>query len=125
MSITANHLAKVGPKRNVLNSIIQEQLIIIDDILLRSNRDWGKNRIVHDLPINLIIPGIEKRDAQRVVYASIIKSLQSRGFAVRIALHTDKTTLYVEWETNISSEAMQATTDLISSVLVPKSPPSS
>jgi hypothetical protein len=113
MSITARQLSKTGARGKDIDTIIRDQLQIIDEKLLHAERTWGRNVVSYDLPTNLALPGLEKRDAQRVVYSSIIRSLQRREFEVRLLLNTTQTVLYVAWVTELNVEEIEAMNRLI------------
>lgn len=110
MSVTANQLSKSGAKGKVFERIIREQLQVIDDRMQRADRVWGRNIVAHDLPTTFSIPGLQKSDAQRIVYGSILRNLKDpkRGFKVRILLEPDRTVLYTEWETDIDEKDIRA-----------------
>lgn len=113
MSITAQHLSKSGAKGKVLDSIIREQLAIIDEKLIRADRTWGRNVVAHDLPTCISLPGLEKKDAQRILYSSIIRSLDKRGFETRINLTEEVSTLYIVWMTDLAGEEIEAMNTII------------
>lgn len=97
MAVTTKSLSKLSSKTKELESIIREHLQIIDDKLLHSDKSWGRNLITHDLPTSFVFPGLEKKDAQRMIYSNIIKSLEHRGFEVKILLEAERTILYIRW----------------------------
>ena len=97
MSITLKHLSKLSARTKELEGVIREHLQIIDDKLLHSDKTWGRNIVTHDLPTSFIYPGLDKKDAQRMIYSSIIKNLQKRGFEVKILLETERTIIYISW----------------------------
>ena len=118
MSVTAKQLSKSGAKGKDLDGIVREQLLIIDDHLQRADRTWGRNVIAHDLPTSFSFPGLEKRDAQRIIYATIIRSLRERGFSVRLLLEVEHTVLYIEWVTDLNAEEVDAMNCLIRQVRI-------
>lgn len=111
MSITVSQLNKNAMKFKDLDSIIKEQLLLIDNKLLKKDKSWGTNVITHELPI--LFPGLDKKNAQRVVYSNIIMSLDRRGFTVKILLEDTRTVLYIEWETNFSDSDINKMNSLI------------
>lgn len=113
MAVTAKRLSKSGARGRELDSIVREHLQIIDDKLLHSERSWGRNTVTHDLPINFALPGLDKRDAQRIVYSAILRSLDKRGFETRIVLEDDRTTVCVSWMTDLDVEEVEAMSALI------------
>lgn len=118
MSVTAKQLSKSGAKGKDLDAIVREQLLIIDDRLQRADRTWGRNVIAHDLPTSFTFPGLEKKDAQRIIYAAIARSLLDRGFGVRMLLEADRTVLFLEWVTDLNSEEVEAMNRLIRQVRI-------
>jgi len=112
MSVTAKQLSKTGARGKDLDSVVRENLQIIDDKLLRADRTWGRNVVMHDLPITLTLPGLGKKDAQRIIYTAILRSLDKRGFDVKILL-TKRTTLYIAWMTDLDVEEVEAMNALI------------
>lgn len=103
MSITVKQLNKNIASVRDVESIINEQLRIIDDKILRSDRAWGYNEIFHELPHNFNLLGLEKKDAQLIIYSSIIENLKQRGFNVKIELENNKSTLFISWIANINN----------------------
>jgi hypothetical protein len=117
MSVTAQQLSKSGARGKELDNIVRDHLQIIDDKLLKAGRSWGRNVVSHDLPTMLNLPGLEKKDGQRIVYSSILRSLDDRGFETRILLEQkpERTTIYIAWMTDLDSEEVEAMSALIRS----------
>ena len=118
MSVTVKQLARSGAKSRDLDAVVREQLFIIDDRLQRTERGWGRNVLAHSLPTNLALPGLEKKDAQRIVYVAIVKSLENRGFGVRLLLEPNRTTLYLEWVADLTPGEIGAMNRLIRRVRI-------
>ena len=118
MSVTAKQLSKSGAKGKDLDAVVREQLLIIDDRLQRADRTWGRNIVALDLPTNFTFPGLEKKDAQRIIYTAIVRSLQDRGFGVRLLLDPDRTKIFLEWVTDLNSEEVEAMNRLIRTVRI-------
>ncbi len=118
MSVTVRQLSKSGAKGKELDALVREQLLMIDDKLLRADRTWGRNVVMHELPVGYALPGLEKKDGQRIVYSSILRSLMERGFGVRILLESERTLLYLEWVTDINREEIDAMNRLIRSASI-------
>ena len=95
--LTASKLSRLSVKIKELDTLIKEHLFIIDDKMLKSDKTWGRNVIAHELPTVFIMPGVDRKDAQRLVYSSILKNLEKRGFDARILLENNKTILYIAW----------------------------
>lgn len=113
MAVDAARLSKSGARGKDLDVLIREQIQIIDDRLLRADRTWGRNVVAYDLPVTLALPGLDKKDAQRIVYSSVLRSLDGRGFETCIDLGDDRTTVYIAWTTELGKEEVDAMNDLI------------
>jgi hypothetical protein len=113
MSVTAKQLSKSGARGKDLDAVVREHLQIIDDKLLRADRTWGRNVVTHDLPTVLTLPGLDKKDAQRIVYSTILRSLDRRGFETRILLEANATTVYIAWMTDLDIEEVEAMNALV------------
>lgn len=113
MSVTAKQLSKSGARGKDLDAVVREHLQIIDDKLLKADRTWGRNVITHDLPTMLALPGLDKKDAQRIVYSTILRSLENRGFETRIVLEPDFTKIFIVWMTDLNSQEIEAMNTLI------------
>ena len=118
MSVTAAQLRKTGTKSKVLNTFVQEQLLVIDERLNRADRTWGRNVMAHELAINFPIPGLARKDAQRLIYSAIVRSLTERGFTVRLLLEKARTVLYTEWVADINAADLNAMNRLIRQVRI-------
>lgn len=118
MSITAKYLSKSGVKGKDLDGIVREQLLIIDDKLQKADRTWGRNIVSQDLPTTFTLSGLEKKSAQLIIYTAIVRSLKERGFYVRLLLEEHRTTIFIEWVTDLNGEEIKAMNNLISSVRI-------
>jgi hypothetical protein len=106
--ITANKLSKLSVKVRELENVIKEHLYIIDEKMLKADKNWGRNVIAHELPTIFVIPGIDRKDSQRMVYSSILKNLQKRGFTVRILIEAKKTIIYISWICEYSYDELES-----------------
>jgi hypothetical protein len=106
--ITANKLSKLSVKVRELENVIKEHLYIIDEKMLKADKNWGRNVIAHELPTIFVIPGIDRKDSQRMVYSSILKNLQKRGFNVRILIEAKKTIIYISWVCEYSYDELES-----------------
>jgi hypothetical protein len=114
MSVTVKQLNELTLKNKDIETTIKEQLNIIDDKLLRSDRAIGSNCITHTLPTFIVgISGIDRRDIQRIIYSSIMCSLEKRGFIVKICLSENSTTLYISWKSELDIESVETMNSII------------
>jgi hypothetical protein len=113
MAVTAKRLSQSGARGRELEAIVREHLQIIDDKLLHAERTWGRNTLVYDIPVTFALPGLDKRDAQRIIYSAILRSLDRRGFETRILLEDDRTAVCIAWMTDLDSQEVEAMSALI------------
>jgi hypothetical protein len=114
MSVTVKQITDMCIKNKDLDTLIKEQLQIIDDKLIHSDRSWGNNCITHSLPTTIIgITGLDKTDAQRIIYSTIICSLKKRGFTVKIVLDDSSTILYVSWKSELNDSSLETMNTII------------
>jgi len=113
MSVTAEQLSKTSACGDDIKRIIEDLARAIDDTLMRAPKVWGRNCVSYQLPLNPNIPGLSIKDAQRVVYSTIIADLERRRFDVRILLELTKSTLYIAWETKLDIKEISAMSALI------------
>jgi hypothetical protein len=118
MALTAKELSKSGARSSEIDSIIREQLRIIDEKLQRADRAWGRNVVPVGLPLTFGLVGLGKKESQRIVYAEIIKSLKDRGFEVNILIEKMQTVLYVAWVTDLNQEEIDAMNKIIAGVRI-------
>ena len=104
--ITVSKLSKSLLKAKELDNVVKEQLFIIDDKLLKSLKKWGRNVITHELPTIFNLIGADRKDIQRLIYSSILKHLEKRGFQTRLLLQSDSAILYIAWDCEYTQEEL-------------------
>lgn len=119
MSVTVKQINDICMKNKDLETLVKEQLQIIDDKILHSDKSIGNNYITHYLPVTMPgLVGIERQDAQRIVYSSIICSLEKRGFNIKIVLNESSTILYIAWKAELNQGSLETMNKIIKSKLV-------
>ncbi len=118
MALTAKELSKSGARSSEIDTIIREQLRMIDEKLQRADRVWGRNVVPVNLSLTFGLLGLGKKESQRIVYAEIIKSLKDRGFEVNILIEKTHTILYVAWVTDLNQEEVDAMNKIITSARI-------
>jgi len=114
MSVTVKQINDLSIKNKDIETFVKEQLQIIDDKLLHSDRSWGSNYLIHTLPNTLVgISGLDRIDAQRIIYSSIICSLEKRGFNTKIVLDENSSILYINWNTNLDTDSIDTMNSII------------
>lgn len=121
MSVTVKQITEMCIKNKDIDTLIKEQLQIIDDKLLHSDRSWGNNCITHSLPITMVgVSGLDRKDAQRIIYSSILCSLEKRGFTTKIVLDDSATTLYISWKSELDEESLNTMNTIIKTKRISK-----
>jgi len=122
MSVTASSLSKSGARGKELSGVIRNQLDVIYGKCKRHERTWGKNIVSHELPCNFVMPGLSKKDAQRIVYSAIIRDLEQNEFEVGLVLgdKPEKSTIYVSWVTDLKTNEIDVMNRVIRSHLLSK-----
>lgn len=119
MSVTAKQLSQTAARGKDIQNIIRDQIQLIDKKLLETPKVWGRNVVPCDLPTTIAIPGLNKQDAQKIVYSSIVRSLESRGFEVRLLLTEAKerepaiSRIYIAWVTDLDVAEVEAMNALV------------
>ena len=118
MSLTADKLTRSTSSGRNLTAIVNEQIAIINEKIIKHDKSWGRNVIIHDLPTNISLPGITKQEAQLLLYSSIIRNLLNRKFDVKIRLEDQFTSIYVAWTIEFHQSELETMRDLIKSSMI-------
>lgn len=108
MSLTAARLSKAGTRSREIDTLIRERLQYIDVELGKHVPLWGVNTVRVELPTTFPLPGLERSDAQRLIYSQILTSIQERGFTTGIVIGSDTTFLHIGWLHEFSTEEVEA-----------------
>ncbi len=122
MSLTVKQLNKRAVNQSQIDSVIRDQLKIIDNKILSTQVNWGRNTASFVLPCNLQFQGLDKRDAQRIVYHGIIKSLRKRGFEIELLTGDSKSTIFISWVTGMDDEDLDEMDKYIKKHLIAEPP---
>lgn len=106
MSVTVEDLQKsLGGDAHCIKRYVREELQTIDHQLVEHNRcSSGDNIVTISLPTDFPFGGVNKKDAQRIVYFQIVRSLQQRGFVVQLLLEEQSTKISIEWSTGLTKK---------------------
>jgi hypothetical protein len=113
MSVSVKQLNRRAVNQRQIDSIVREQLTLVYAAIGKVPTRWGTNTVAFDLPQNLAFSGLEKKDAQCVVYYGIVKQLTKDGYEVKIRSSERKTTLVLEWTTGIPQERLDEMTQYL------------
>lgn len=117
--ITVSQLTKTALKSKEVENLIKEQLFIIDEKLVKTGKSWGRNVIIHELPtIFTHISSGDRIDIQRLMYSTILKNLEKRGFDVKISLNENKTILYIAWICEYSKDDIEVMDTIIKNKII-------
>jgi hypothetical protein len=122
MSLTPKKLGRGAAGRAAAEQLIKDTLRVIDSSLAESPRRWGDNELVFELPSTIAIDGLERADAQLVVYAGVIASLRDRGFAVSMSLGSEHTFITIRWSITYSSAELAEMRRVIVEACAPPAP---
>ncbi len=103
MSVTVKQLSSAIVKNKDIDSFVRDQLRAIDVILIKTRAKWGHNLIKYEISNIFNFLGLEREQAEKIVYSKIMKNLEKRGFTVKIKLGHDKSTMYITWITGIEN----------------------
>jgi len=106
--VTAEQMSKSGAKSKDIERVVKEQLAMIDDKLQQTERSWGQNWKTYELPQTFQIMGLEKKDAQRIIYSMIVTEMERRGFQVKLILEPDITLIVLGWITELNVAEVDA-----------------
>jgi hypothetical protein len=113
MSVTALSISKNFKKSKDFDRLIKDQIDVINSRLSSHDCILGVNTILYDLPCEIIVPGIDKKDSQKIIYSSIINNLTQRGFKVKLLLKTNLSRLYISWKCYINDDEVGAMNSVI------------
>lgn len=111
MNITARGLHKktnTGQVREEVNNILKS----LESVIL-SAHEQRLNNITHELPNNFAISNMSRRDAQCVIYGTIIEDLEKRGFTLSIALNESTTFIKIGWVSMFDRDEMRRMNEII------------
>lgn len=99
---------------DAVKSLVDTQMEIIDDAILSTNSAGG-NAIEHDLPINPIVAGLPRRQAELVIYTEILQLYRTsikeggKGFDRTYIKHVgNRNIIRIEWENVLSEDECKA-----------------
>jgi hypothetical protein len=101
MSITVKQLSRSVVKNKDIDAVVKNQLLAIDTTLTKAHTKWGSNVVKYDISNTFTFVGLDRAQAEKIIYTRIMRSLEKRGFKVKILLGHEKSTLYITWVTGI------------------------
>lgn len=107
MPVTIPLLNRSVVKNKDLDTIVKDHLRAIDACLLRSTSKWGTNTIKYVISNAFNFQGLERVEAEKIIYSKIIRELEKKQFKVKILTGHKMCTLYISWETGIDQVNME------------------
>lgn len=98
---TLQERVQQGP---ALQDYLEGQLNNFDRIINAHPTTYGRNMIRLELPTAPDIAGLERSDAQRVLYAQLAAIYCKRGFDARVSVQKTRSTLFLFFDVKISAE---------------------
>jgi hypothetical protein len=113
--VPAQKMSKCGYKPGMINSIVKNQIMLIDVNLKKYDKTWGKNVLCHVLPSDFNIPGLPKDKAQKLIYSQIITRCENAGYKVklRLGVKKNKNVIALIWESEISEKELDTMDNII------------
>ena len=114
--VPASRMRKLGYRPSLVNSIIKNQIALINNKLQKFDKTWGRNVLVHVIPTHFNIPGLTQERAQKLIYSQIISRLTSAGYEVKLRFNEKKkkTVIAVIWESAMTEEEVKMMDEIIS-----------
>lgn len=77
----------------------------------------GHSEIYFSLPVNFAITGLDRSDAQLVIYSRLIEIYERNGFKVKMKVRPDETIMNIKWIANFDENEKERMKRLFSSHL--------
>jgi hypothetical protein len=103
-------------KNNIQRSHIDEILtdIVIDiNSKLKTAKSIGEHQIITNIPIVYPIPNTCTKDAQRIIWSSLISLLKSKGYTVTMQQNNEHCRLKITWLTKTDESLIQSQLKLL------------
>lgn len=112
--IDAEILKRSSEQKDILKKETLDILRSISDDIMKAKQSY-KNSVVTTLPINFTVPGLLNKDAQRIIWSSIIKELNKKNYRVKIKPTKNKCLLKIVWISKEEESVIKQQMDLIAS----------
>ena len=94
--VTADELCNKKFANIIISDHVRDILTDID-VQLKIAHDDGKNTTIFSASADFCVEGMDNRDAQLIIYYSVIRDLEKRKFTVRLKLYESKTDFAISW----------------------------
>tara|TARA_B110000908_G_C10264377_1_gene462232 strand:- start:1502 stop:1855 length:354 start_codon:yes stop_codon:yes gene_type:complete len=107
MLTSVQQLSGTTLRNTVITENINEILALVNKLILRENT-IGSNKIVFDLPIVFRNITFSPDIAQSIIYFSVIKELEKKGYTVKINRTNEKPVLLIKWNSGINDDEINS-----------------
>jgi len=114
ISISAQQLQQRCPKIIALKNAIRYTITRINNAIKDMSRS-NTTYINYSLIAYFEIPGMENKDAQKIIYGKTIEELEGKGFEVTVLGSRDEVVLHISWNLSYSKSEIDKYDHLISS----------
>lgn len=101
MLTSVQQLSGTVLRNTVVTEHINEILALVNKLILRENT-IGTNKIVYDLPIVFRNINFAPDVAQAIIYFSVMKELERKGYTVKISRTKEKPVLLIQWNSGVN-----------------------
>jgi hypothetical protein len=117
MNITATQLQKKGNTGQIREEV-DNILKSLESVIITAHEQRSSS-ITHEIPFNFAISNMQLKDAQLIIYSSVINALEKRGFIVKIKFTATATFIRVGWPSVFDKEEIERMNEVIKSHLLP------
>lgn len=110
--IDANTFKNNGVQRRHIDEQIQEIIIRINNELKVSQKS-GNHYIISEIPIIFDIPNMINKDAQRIIWSTLIRILKEKNYTVFINHNKNNCRLKISWLHPEDEKKIQTQLDIL------------
>lgn len=102
MLTSVNQLSRGTLRTTVITEHINENLSLINKLIIKENT-LGTNKVIYELPIVFRNINVSPSVAKAIIYSSVMKELEQKGYKVGIKMNENKPLLLIEWSSGINN----------------------
>ena len=112
--IDAKILKKSSEQREVLKKETNDILRTLSDDIMKAKQSY-QNNVMTTMPITFTIPGLSNKDAQRIIWNSVLKELNEKNYRVRLNPTKNKCWIKIIWISKEEEEIIKEQMNFIAS----------
>ena len=101
MLTSVDQLSNGTLRTTVISEHIHENLSLINKLILKENT-IGTNKVIYELPVVFRNLTFNIDIAKSIVYSSIMKELEHKGYKVNFKDNVSKPLLIIEWNSGVN-----------------------